>query len=147
MPPTEPPTASRSDRLRRLRALQVRHEVVPPSTHRRRKHPETPDSSRHRVSQRGDSPSSSTLILYRGDDQRTRIQVRLEGGTVWLSQRQLAELYQTSVPNINQHLAELYEEDELDEGATIKRYLIVRREGTRDVEREVLHYNRRAYSC
>jgi hypothetical protein len=93
------------------------------------------------VSREEQVPPQSSLILYQGEDRATRIEVRLEGGTVWLTQLQLAELYQTSVPNINQHLAELYEEDELDEAATIKQYLIVRREGARDVRRDVLHYS------
>lgn len=86
-------------------------------------------------------PSPSRLILYRGDDLETRIEVRLEGGTVWLSQAQIAELYQTSVPNINLHLREVFETGEVSENRTVKRYLIVRPEGGREVRREVLHYN------
>ncbi|MDO8794032.1 MAG: virulence RhuM family protein [Vicinamibacterales bacterium] len=88
-----------------------------------------------------DNPSPSSLILYQADDRTTRIEVRLDSGTVWLTQAQLAELYQTSVPNINLHLKEIFETGELIESATIKRYLIVRQEGARQVQREVLHYN------
>lgn len=88
-----------------------------------------------------ESPAPSRLILYQTADKRTRIEVLLDSGTVWLTQAQLAELYQTSVANINQHLRDAFATGELDEPATIKRRLIVRREGARDVRREVLHYN------
>jgi len=81
------------------------------------------------------------LILFQAEDRKTRIEVRLDGGTVWLTQLQMAELYQSSIPNINQHLNAIYEEHELSEEATIKRYLIVRQEGKRQVSREVMHYN------
>ena len=58
-----------------------------------------------------------------------------------MTQIQIAELFQTTVPNINLHLKTIYEERELDEGATIKSYLIVRQEGSREVSRDVLHYS------
>jgi len=90
----------------------------------------------------GDEGTSvSELILYRTADARTRIEVRLEGGSVWLTQAQLAELFQTSVPNINLHLKALYADGELVEEATIKEYLMVRPEGRRKVSRTVLHYS------
>ncbi|MDP3294826.1 MAG: virulence RhuM family protein [Nevskia sp.] len=85
-------------------------------------------------------PSTGELILYRSEDAPSRIEVRLEGGSVWLTQAQMAELFQTTVPNINIHLRTIYEDGELVEAATIKDYLIVRREGTRQVSRSVLHY-------
>ena len=81
------------------------------------------------------------LVLYRTEDQRTRIEVRLHDGTVWLTQVHMSKLFQTTVPNINAHLKAIYEEGELGEGATVKPYLIVRQEGTRTVRRTVLHYN------
>lgn len=81
------------------------------------------------------------LVLYQTDDGRTRIECRFEGDTIWLTQLQLAELFETSVPNINLHLKAVHEEGELDEGATIKPYLIVRAEGKRSVSRQVLHYS------
>jgi hypothetical protein len=83
----------------------------------------------------------SSLILYQTEDGRTRIQCRFEDETLWLTQVQIAELFQTSVPNINLHLKAIYAEGELVEAATIKSYLIVRSEGPRQVSREVLHYN------
>ena len=84
---------------------------------------------------------SGELILYRTEDGRTRVQVRFEGETVWLTQAQMAEVFQTTVPNINLHLRNIFDEGELNEGATIKEYLIVRLEGARQVSRPVLHYN------
>jgi hypothetical protein len=94
------------------------------------------------VSAPGDEAApASELVLYRTEDARTRIEVRLEGESVWLTQAQMAELFQTSVPNINIHLKAIYEEGELDEAATIKDYLIVRSEGRRQVSRSVFHYS------
>jgi len=83
----------------------------------------------------------SEMILYQTEDGRTRIQCRFDRDTLWLTQVQIAELYQTSVPNINLHLKAIYAEGELSEEATIKSYLIVRTEGSRQVSREVLHYS------
>lgn len=89
-----------------------------------------------------DEPSpQSGLILYQTEDGRTRIQCRFDAETLWLTQVQIAELFQTSVPNINLHLKAIYAEGELTEAATIKPYLIVRTEGARQVSREILHYN------
>jgi len=85
--------------------------------------------------------SSGEFILYQTEDGETRIDVRMEQETVWLTQRDMAELFQTTVPNINQHLSTIFEEGELDRAATIKRYLIVQTEGNREVSRTVDHYN------
>jgi hypothetical protein len=87
------------------------------------------------------SPTSSEIVFYQGEDGRSRIQVRLDGGTVWLTQRLLAELYQVSVPTINEHLTNIFGEDELDPGATIRKFRIVQTEGTREVSRLVDHYD------
>ncbi|MDQ1091267.1 hypothetical protein QE400_000680 [Xanthomonas sacchari] len=84
---------------------------------------------------------TSELILYRSEDAQTRIQVRLEGESVWLTQAQIAELYQTTPQNVTQHLRTVYEEGELREEATCKDYLQVRQEGTREVRRNLRHYN------
>ncbi len=89
-----------------------------------------------------DRPATdSELILYQTEDGRTRIQCRFEDQTIWLTQVQMAELFQTTVPNINQHLKAIYADGELNGEATIKPYLIVRQEGDRQVQRQVLHYN------
>lgn len=83
----------------------------------------------------------SEIILYQTEDGRTRIQCRFENETLWLTQVQIAELFQTSVPNINLHLKAIYAEGELAAEATIKSHLMVRREGSRQVSRPVLHYS------
>lgn len=88
-----------------------------------------------------ESASASSIVLYQTEDGRTRVECRFENETIWLTQALLAELFQTTVANINLHLKAIYEERELTEQATIKPYLIVRTEGARQVSREVLHYN------
>ena len=88
-----------------------------------------------------DAPSNSEILLYQTEDGRTRIQCRFEDETVWLTQAQIAELFQTTVPNINLHLKAIYAEGELAAQATIKSHLMVRLEGARQVSRPVLHYN------
>lgn len=84
---------------------------------------------------------SGDFLLYETNDGQTRIEVRLAEETVWLSQRLIAELFQTSIPNVNIHLKTIYEEGELLPEATIKKYLIVQKEGQREVSRQVDHYN------
>jgi hypothetical protein len=86
---------------------------------------------------------ASELILYQTDDGKTKVEVRLQEETVWLTQAQMAQLFDTTVPNINIHIKNIYEEGELSERATIKDYLIVQQEGTRQVSRSVGHYNLR----
>ncbi len=88
-----------------------------------------------------DSIPQSEFILYQTEDGRTRIQCRLENETLWLTQIQIAELFQTTVPNINLHLRAIYAEGELTAEATIKSHLIVRLEGSRQVSRPVMHYS------
>jgi hypothetical protein len=89
----------------------------------------------------GNHAPQSSIVLYQTEDGRTRIQCRFENETIWLTQALIAELFQTSIPNINLHLKAIYAEGELTEAATIKPYLIVRAEGARQVSREVLHYS------
>lgn len=81
------------------------------------------------------------ILLYQTEDGETRVEVRLQEETVWLSQKQLAELFQTSVPNINMHIKNIFDEGELRAEATIKKFLTVRREGSRDVQRNLEYYN------
>ena len=88
-----------------------------------------------------DQPPHSELLLYRGEDARTRIEVRLEGDSVWLAQRQIAELYQVSVPTVNEHLANAYAEGELEPERTIRKFRMVQTEGAREVRRLVDHYS------
>ncbi len=84
--------------------------------------------------------SMSELILYTSDDGQTSIKLRAEDGTVWLSQQEMAELFATSIPNINQHVRKILAEGELNE-ATIKDRLIVQNEGSRSVRRKTMRYS------
>jgi len=83
----------------------------------------------------------SELLLYQADDGQTRVQVRLEDETVWLTQRQMAELFQKSIPTINEHVQNIYEEGELQPEATLRNFRMVQVEGTREVERDIAFYN------
>ena len=86
----------------------------------------------------------SDLILYQTKDGKTRIQCRFEDESIWLTQAQIAELYQKDVKTINEHLLNIYEDKELDEDSTIRKFRIVRLEGKREVTREISHYSLQA---
>lgn len=93
----------------------------------------------------GDGPDdhpdpTGELLFYRTEDGENRIQLRLHDGTVWLTQRLLADLYQVSVKTVNEHLNNLYEEGEISPEATIRKFRIVQIEGNRSVSRLVDHY-------
>lgn len=79
--------------------------------------------------------------MYQTENGDTKIQVRLEGETVWMTQKAMAELFQKSVKTINEHIKNIYEEKELEESLTIRKNRIVQLEGSREVEREVTFYN------
>lgn len=81
------------------------------------------------------------ILVYQTEDGRIKLDVRLEDETVWLTQQLIAELFQTTVPNISMHMRNIYEEGELTPAATVKKFLTVRREGERDVRRELDLYN------
>ena len=87
------------------------------------------------------SPRGGEIVIYQTEGGRTKIDVRLEAETLWLSQAGLADLYQTTIPNINIHIKNIYDEGELSPHSTIKDYLIVQTEGARQVSRQVKHYN------
>jgi len=82
----------------------------------------------------------SEIILYQTEDGRTRIQCRFENETLWLTQAQIAELFQTTPQNVTLHLKAIFAEGELHETATCKDYLQVRIEGEREVTRTLRHY-------
>ena len=85
--------------------------------------------------------SGGELILYTADDGSAAIQLRAEGGTVWLTQAEIATLFDTTPQNITQHTKAIYAEGELTEEATCKELLQVRQEGGRAVNRTLKHYN------
>jgi hypothetical protein len=87
-----------------------------------------------------DLPQSG-IILYQTEDGHTRIQCRFEDESVWLTQALIAELFQTDVRTINEHLVNIYDEAELNREATIRKFRTVRREGSREVAREIEHYS------
>lgn len=80
------------------------------------------------------------LILYTTEDGQTSIKLRAKDGSVWLSQQEMAELFATSIPNINQHVRKILADGEQTE-ATIKDYLIVQNEGSRSVRRKTMVYS------
>jgi len=92
------------------------------------------------VSQQYPTPGSE-IILYQTEDGRTRLEVKLESETAWLTQKQLAELFQKDVRTINEHIQNVFAEGELQREATIRKFRIVQTEGKRSVEREVEFYN------
>jgi hypothetical protein len=87
------------------------------------------------------SEGQAEILLYQSEDGQTRIEVRLAGETLWLTQNQMAELFQTSKQNISQHLQAIYDSGELQPGGTVKKFLTVRQEGARQVSRDLEYYN------
>lgn len=85
--------------------------------------------------------NNSQIIIYQTESGKTKIDVRLEQETVWLTQKAMAELFQTTSQNITMHLKNIFEEGELQELATCKDFLQVRKEGSRQVERTQKFYN------
>lgn len=83
----------------------------------------------------------SDIIMYQTEGGDTRLEVRLEDSTVWLSQKMMANLYQKDVRTINEHIKSIFAEGELDPGATIRNFRIVQKEGEREVTRQIDFYN------
>lgn len=86
-------------------------------------------------------PQKSHFLVYQAEDGTLKIDVRLEDETVWLTQQLIADLFQTTVPNISMHIRNVFEEGELHPEATVKKFLTVRQEGSRQVQRELDYYN------
>lgn len=85
--------------------------------------------------------TNGEFLIYQTPEGNTKVDVRVDNETVWLSQNQIAELFQTTKQNVSLHIKNVFEEGELEETATVKEYLTVQKEGKRDVNRNVLHYN------
>ena len=113
----------------------IRSEVVQPQC---LAPPEIP--TRSKAMTNAPSPQSE-FILYQTEDGQTRVQCRLDDETLWLTQAQIAELFQTTPQNVTLHLKAIFGEGELDEAATCKDYLQVRSEGGREVTRKLRHYS------
>ena len=81
------------------------------------------------------------IILYQDDNEITRVSVRFADEDLWLTQKQLAEIYDTTQENISLHVSNVYADGELDEDRTYKKFLLVQTEGKRQVRRNIDHYN------
>lgn len=93
------------------------------------------------VARQGIDNEQGEVVIYQTDDGDTKIDVRFVDETVWLTQQQMAELFQSSRTNIVEHIQHIYEEGELDEKSTCRNFRQVRMEGNRKVVREIPHYN------
>lgn len=85
--------------------------------------------------------NNNNIVIYQTDDGTTKIDVKLEDETVWLSQQQMADLYDTTKQNISLHIKNIFDEEELDINSTVKEFLTVQKEENRKVERKVKYYN------
>lgn len=85
--------------------------------------------------------NENKIILYQDDNGITKVSVRFAEEDLWLTQKQIAEIYDTTQQNISQHIEGIYKDEELKSEATHKKFLLVQKEGNRDVKREVSHYN------
>ena len=85
--------------------------------------------------------SFGEILIYQTEDGLTKLDVRMEDETVWLTQQQMAELFQTSRTNVVDHIKNIYAEGELDENSTCRKFRQVRMEGSRQVTRELPFYN------
>jgi hypothetical protein len=84
---------------------------------------------------------NSEIIIYQNQDGNIKIDVRLEEDTVWLTQAQLCTLFQKSKATISEHITNVFDEEELNRAATVRKFRTVQTEGNREVEREIEHYN------
>ena len=81
------------------------------------------------------------ILIYKSQDGEIKLDVKFENENIWLTQKDMADLFQTTISNINMHIKNIYEDGELIEEATIKDFLIVQKEGNRNVKRSLTHYN------
>ena len=84
---------------------------------------------------------NNQIIIYQTEDGQTQIDVRLENDTVWLTQAQMVDLFQTTKQNVSLHVSNVFKEGELEQASTVKEYLTVQQEGKRSVSRQVKYYN------
>ena len=87
------------------------------------------------------SRDNNRVVLYRDDEGKTELSVLFSDEDVWVTQAQMAELYDTSIPNISMHISHIFDEGELVKDSTVKDFLMVRKEGKREVKRNIDHYN------
>ncbi|MDR2897536.1 MAG: hypothetical protein LBU99_01885 [Spirochaetaceae bacterium] len=85
--------------------------------------------------------SENSIVLYQDENNITRVSVRFSDDDLWLTQNQIAEIYDTTQQNISQHIDSIFKDGELNEMATHKDFLLVQTEGKRQVKRNISHYN------
>jgi hypothetical protein len=88
-----------------------------------------------------ENKNNGEIVIYQSEDGLTHIDVKLEDETIWLTQQQMAELFQTSRTNVVEHIGNIYSEGELDQKSTCREFRQVRKEGSREVSRQIFHYN------
>ena len=81
------------------------------------------------------------IVIYQTEDGKTQLDVKLENETVWLTQAQLVQLFDSSKANVSEHIKHIYEDGELDTGSTVRKFRTVQAEGKRQVGRNVTYYN------
>ena len=89
----------------------------------------------------GNSPANSSLVLYQTEDGETQVEVHLLDETVWLTQAQMSELFSKDKRTISEHIQNIFKEGELPAGSTVRKFRIVQFEGSREVTRQIDHYN------
>jgi hypothetical protein len=98
------------------------------------------NKKKNEISIRSSAAEYLTFIASNGENDES-VEMRYEDENIWLTQKMMATLYDVSVAAINQHIRKVYEDDELTQEATIKKFLIVQKEGERKIQRQVIHYN------
>lgn len=98
------------------------------------------DNNKNEITVRSSAAEYLTYISAVGDSANS-IEMRYENENIWLTQKMMATIYNVSVAAINQHIKKIFEDNELEESSTIKKYLIVKKEGNREVSRNIEHYN------
>ncbi len=83
----------------------------------------------------------NNILIYRADDNKIRLEVKLEDRTIWLSQKQIGELYQKGKATISEDIKHIFEDGELEPEATVRKFRTVQKEGDRQAERLTEHYN------
>ncbi len=87
------------------------------------------------------SENKGEIVIYKNENGNISFEAKLEDETIWLTQDMMAKLFETTVPNINMHIKNVYDEEELEQNRTVKDFLIVRKEGSRNVSRKLAFYN------
>ena len=89
----------------------------------------------------GELANTGKILIYQNEKGDTKIDVYFAEDTIWMTQRTMAELYQTTPQNITSHIKNIFDDGELEQAATSKDFLLVQKEGNRDVTRKIEYYN------